>query len=69
MMTNEHDSLDDLVLAAFRRALAAERADVAEHLLQALEALAKGDDRIGRDGDWLPQLAEAYRSIVKPGDR
>ena len=68
MKITERSSLDDLVLAAFHRAVAAERLDVAEHLLLALEALAKGDNRTGDDSDWLPQLAEAYRSIGKKTD-
>ncbi len=65
MNINERSSLDDLVLAAFHRAMAAERLDVAEHLLQALEALSKGSDPIHDESDWLPQLAEAYRWIGK----
>ena len=69
MKITERSSLDDLVLAAFHRAVAAKRSDVAEHLLKALEVLAKGDHRTGRDSDWLPQLAEAYLSIGKKADQ
>ena len=51
--------LEDAILFAFRQAYLGHRYDVAEHLLQALEALADGAE----DG----RLSEAYR-LLYPKD-
>lgn len=50
--------LEDLVLAAFMRAEAEGRRDVAGHLLLALEALCPGPEPDS-------PLAEAYRAVVQ----
>ena len=57
--------LENLVLTAFKRALADQRPDVAEHLLVALELLGRGSVDEGQDAELEPQLTEAYRMIAK----
>lgn len=51
-------SLDEAVLFVFRRALADQRLDVADHLLAAIELMAEGDTEAG-------PLAEAYYLLTK----
>jgi hypothetical protein len=56
-------SLEEQILAAFRRALAEGRADAAEHLLRALEVLCS-------DAESDSPLGEAYLTVIAPpGDR
>jgi hypothetical protein len=54
--------LENLVLAAFRRAEAEGRGDAAEHLMRALEALCAGPDAAPGSA-----LAEAYRDLAREG--
>lgn len=53
--------LEDLILAAFRRAEAEGRRDAAEHLMRALEALGPYPDDAPPSGS---ASAEAYRSLA-----
>lgn len=57
--------LEHLVLAAFERALADQRADIAEHLLVALELLGRESVDEGQEGKLEPRLIQAYRMIAK----
>ncbi len=53
--------LEDAVLFAFRQACAERRFDVAEHLLEALELMARSDAQ-------AEPLAEAYKLLFPEGD-
>lgn len=59
-----HGNLEDVVLAAYRRAIAERRFDVAEPLLQALELLAGADDPGGSTGPSSTHLQAAYRLVT-----
>ena len=59
------DELNDLLLAAFKRAMADQRTDVAEHLLLALELLGEQAEGEGEHPPGESRLAEAYRMITK----
>lgn len=63
-MPGNDDDLTDLVLAAFKEALAEERMDIAEHLLVTLEKLGKGSDK-GDEEAFGTQVAETYKLISK----
>ena len=58
------DELNNLLLAAFKRAMADERTDVAEHLLLALELLGEQAER-GEQPPDESAVAKAYRMITK----
>ena len=64
---NDNDAeLDDLILAAFQRALGDGRMDVAEHLLLALETVG-GRSAAGAGGEIGLRVSEAYGMITKLG--
>ncbi len=61
-MTDPHRDLEEDILVLFQRAYRLGRLDLAEHLLRALEASSKTDDRLPeRNG----ALAEAYRAVAR----
>lgn len=62
-MNDNEPELDDLILAAFKRASADGRMDVAEHLLSALETVGGRPIR-GEEGEVGLRVAEAYGMIA-----
>ena len=65
-MTDGSAELSDLLMTAFKRAIADGQMDVAEHLLQALELLGK-QAKGGGQSPTESRVTEAYWMITKLG--